>query len=100
MWRCSKCGTEIDDNDYFCTKCGKESPKLNEGTFCEICGATIETGHRFCTVCGADITDDKYRSEAEKHNNHTILILFVILILTILIFGGYVWWVINKGSTV
>ena len=99
MWRCSKCGTRVSDDDYFCSKCGKESKRLKKETICEICGASIEPGHGFCTVCGADITDDKYRSEAEKHNNHTILILFLILIATILVFFGYIWWLIKKDTT-
>lgn len=95
MRRCGRCGAELGEDCYFCTKCGKETKKLETEIFCDVCGAEIEDGHIFCTECGTNVTDDKYRTEAERQNNHTILILFLILILFIIIFGGIIWWMIN-----
>lgn len=95
MHHCEKCGEELSDECYFCTKCGKGTKKLEAEMVCDVCGTEIEKGHTFCTVCGANIADDKYRTEAERQNNHTILILFLILILFIMIFGGTIWWMIN-----
>lgn len=66
---CDQCGTELERNIAFCSKCGakqeplKPSGETEEDTeegkasssFCPSCGATVDKGTAFCSKCGAKI---------------------------------------------
>lgn len=49
--KCSKCGTENDKNDKFCSGCGSNIT----GAVCSGCGAKIGQGDKFCPECGSSI---------------------------------------------
>lgn len=51
---CSNCGTPLDDNQAFCSKCGtqKIAPKK---IACSKCGTELQDGQKFCPKCGQKV---------------------------------------------
>lgn len=47
--KCEKCGTQLDEKDGFCPKCGKSSA---QHVNCPKCGAVNKASDEFCTKCG------------------------------------------------
>lgn len=54
MKRCSYCGAQNEDDNLFCTECGKELPK---GFVCPSCGTCLDAGDKFCSNCGKKIEE-------------------------------------------
>lgn len=54
MKRCSYCGAQNEDENLFCTECGKELPK---GFVCPSCGTNLDAGDIFCSNCGKRIEE-------------------------------------------
>ena len=54
MKKCPHCGAELNDDNLFCTECGKELPK---GVVCPHCGASVNEGDAFCTECGKRVDE-------------------------------------------
>ena len=52
MKRCPKCGTEFNDSDRFCSKCGI---KLETENVCQKCGSPVSVDDVFCKHCGHKI---------------------------------------------
>lgn len=64
---CPRCGTPIDENAFFCGKCGrkysadeKAAPSVEKPRICDKCGCTVPGDMLFCTKCGNKI-NDKYQ---------------------------------------
>lgn len=54
---CKYCGAAMEDNEKFCSDCGK----LNEDAkqrVCPSCGAAVENTEKFCSECGALLDDN------------------------------------------
>lgn len=47
--KCEKCGTQLDEKDEFCPKCGKKSAQYVN---CAKCGAVNNADAEYCTKCG------------------------------------------------
>lgn len=54
MKKCPHCGAELNDDNLFCTECGRELPK---GVVCPHCGASVNEGDAFCTECGKRVDE-------------------------------------------
>lgn len=54
MKKCKYCGSQNEDDNLFCTECGKELPK---GMVCPNCGTFLDVGHTFCSNCGKKIEE-------------------------------------------
>ncbi len=50
--KCPNCGTEIDKNDKFCPKCGKNANGLKT---CPNCNAENKQDAKICTQCGKEL---------------------------------------------
>ncbi len=46
---CSGCGAPLNENDKFCSKCGKST---SASDVCPTCGKQVPTGSAFCPSCG------------------------------------------------
>lgn len=64
--QCIGCGTEMEKNQIFCSKCGakneiapaaaaQEPANQAAAVICPACGATLAAGAVFCTNCGAKV---------------------------------------------
>lgn len=51
---CNQCGTQAQENQRFCTKCGKELTK-HADRVCPSCNAQVEPEASFCNACGTPI---------------------------------------------
>ncbi len=85
---CKKCGAEMDENAFFCGKCGareggkapcQKCGKLNVAdalycgscgyrldgkTVCKGCGKTVEGNNAFCVYCGASLKEKPVQKAA------------------------------------
>ena len=59
MKKCLNCGTECQDEDLFCPKCGE---RLIDENVCQKCGAKIDVKDDFCRHCGHKI-EKEYKCE-------------------------------------
>ena len=59
MKKCLNCGTECQDEDLFCPKCGA---KLVNENACPKCGNPIDPKDAFCRHCGHKI-EKEYKCE-------------------------------------
>lgn len=65
MKQCVGCGSELEKNQIFCSKCGtrneiqqaaEPAQQASQATVsCPACGATLQAGSVFCTNCGSKI---------------------------------------------
>ena len=82
---CPKCGNPIDPKDAFCRHCGH---KIEKEYKCEQCGAVLSPDAKFCPQCGAKVENPtvalKQRKTAEKKALPTNLMNKI----TFLVFGG------------
>ena len=62
MKKCTFCGAELNDDNIFCTECGKKLPK---GIECPHCGASVNEGDVFCTECGKRIDEVPQATSSE-----------------------------------
>jgi predicted amidophosphoribosyltransferase len=62
MKKCPFCGAELNDDNLFCTECGKELPK---GIECPHCGASVNEGDIFCTECGKRLDEVPQATSSE-----------------------------------
>ena len=85
MKKCPSCGTEQNDDNLFCTECGKELPK---SVVCPHCGASVNEGDAFCTRCGKSITanesDDLKESQSVVVDSLHLLLLEVCIIAVLI----------------
>lgn len=68
MKYCRYCGNKLNDDDRFCTVCGKScdggvetvEAKVNESPYveCKTCGARVDRGEYSCPVCGAPLSNN------------------------------------------
>ena len=65
MKKCPFCGAELNDDNLFCTECGKEFPK---GVLCPHCGTSVNEGDVFCTKCGKSITGNESEDMKESQS--------------------------------
>ena len=79
---CTNCGSELDEDAAFCTKCGIKKDSMDKYLYCENCGVEIAADAAFCTGCGRAIPEeiletkkkllkkqeerDKWKEEQEK----------------------------------
>ncbi len=56
---CNNCGSQIQEDQPFCGKCGKANvaPKVK---VCEKCGHELESGTKFCHVCGTSLNEERH----------------------------------------
>lgn len=47
--KCSKCGSEVNDNAIFCEECGTEIPRPKD---CPRCHSRVKPSAKFCLKCG------------------------------------------------
>ena len=66
MKKCSKCGTQMDDDFMFCPNCGYEYDKKN---ICPHCNKEVKDDNRFCPYCGGKIKEDKICPNCGKAND-------------------------------
>ena len=59
MKKCLNCGTECQDEDLFCPKCGE---RLIDENACQKCGSHVDPKDDFCRHCGHKI-EKEYRCE-------------------------------------
>lgn len=52
MLKCDSCGAEIEKNEKFCSKCGKE---LADAKKCTECGVLNKKDAKHCTACGKEL---------------------------------------------
>lgn len=66
--KCVHCGTENQNNNKFCTKCGEllNSPEEITPKCCLSCGAPITPKTKFCTECGAPVSDSTDTADADN----------------------------------
>ena len=85
MQICSKCGSEINQDDLFCAKCG-ECLKL----VCGKCGNQCNAEDKFCEICGNQLGESVDKKTYSEHKDNKPRAKYVILIATIimLIFAG------------
>lgn len=95
MKYCKNCGTEIENEEFFCTECGVKQDDLykeNIDKYCENCGALREKKDLFCTECGmsfeADLTADMPAIDSKqligkRENNKKVIILIFALIMIV-----------------
>ena len=50
--KCVNCGSQILENDKFCSSCGQKIEKTIQARYCRYCGTPIEPGFVFCRKCG------------------------------------------------
>ena len=62
MKKCPFCGAELNDDNLFCTECGKE---LSKGIVCQHCGASVNEGDAFCTECGKRVDEVPQATSSE-----------------------------------
>lgn len=57
--KCQKCGSEIDDDSLFCSKCGAKVESVVEEKFkCPKCGSEVTKDSKFCRKCGNELIWD------------------------------------------
>ena len=54
MKKCPFCGAELNDDNLFCSECGKSIP---QGSVCPHCGASLNEGDVFCQSCGKRVDE-------------------------------------------
>lgn len=53
---CEKCGTQIDDNEQFCSNCGTKAKNSGSAKkFCESCGKEVNENAVVCPNCGVSV---------------------------------------------
>ena len=77
--KCNKCGSEIKENQKFCTNCGAIVPyNIN----CPNCGSTVSSEDSFCINCGAvlkrNVTSNN-NSEQNQSNSDDVDVLKIFL---------------------
>ena len=55
---CTNCGSELDEDAAFCTKCGIKKDSMDKYLYCENCGVEIAADAAFCTGCGRAIPEE------------------------------------------
>ena len=79
---CTNCGSKLEEDALFCTKCGTHKDSTDKYLYCENCGSKITEDSAFCTGCGTPIPEeiletrkkllkkqeerDKWKEEQEK----------------------------------
>lgn len=48
---CSECGTPMESDQRFCSKCGSQANKVD----CPACGEKVRASDLFCSTCGSQI---------------------------------------------
>lgn len=62
MKKCPYCGMQNEDENLFCTECGKPIP---QGRVCPHCGASVNDDDAFCSNCGKKV-DEQPASDTSK----------------------------------
>ena len=74
--QCPYCGHEIEENQLFCTYCGKsleeddqsdQKPAQQENLLCPHCQSPIKPGQKFCVICGNKL---ELSSQDSHDSNH------------------------------
>lgn len=101
MKQCKYCGAQVEDDNLFCTNCGKPILQDNE---CPHCGAKIYDGDVFCTSCGKEIgkaIEDAPSSKmncnlTESKKKHFklkyVFPIFITIIILALVCSAYLVW--------
>ena len=60
MKRCEQCGSEFNNDQFFCSVCGGRLVELVEPeraivNYCGKCGNVIPNGFVFCPKCGTEV---------------------------------------------
>ena len=66
MKKCNYCGAQIEDDNLFCTECGKP---VSQGRVCPHCGVGISDDDVFCSNCGKNISDKPVLTSTEPPHN-------------------------------
>lgn len=97
MKKCPYCGNQMEDDNLFCTECGKPVP---QGNVCPHCGASVNKSDSFCQNCGKKIEDDPSGSVSEPALSHVedrktdkskriiLFALIAIAVIVVLFFCG------------
>lgn len=86
--KCSNCGAEINDNDFFCSDCGKPLTKPT----CSNCGAKVHSDDFFCSSCGKPVCklEIEHLGKSNKTSRKTsiLVITVAVVVFSILVVTG------------
>lgn len=97
---CKSCGTKLDGDAVFCSKCGVRKDTEGNAFYCEKCGTKITEDAAFCSECGTPIPEkilenirllQKEKVKKEDTLRLTIFIgimVFIIILYIIAFIGG------------
>src|SRR5689334_16120906 len=75
MSRCASCGTALQQDDRFCSECGRPVRSADVGLSpwdaCRVCGSAVGHDIRFCTKCGAAVAITETKRGATQPDNVT-----------------------------
>lgn len=54
---CTNCGSKLEEDSVFCSKCGTHKDSTDKYFYCEKCGTKISEDAAFCTECGTPIPE-------------------------------------------
>ena len=73
---CRNCGSEMNDNQAICLKCGVETGKGN--AFCSNCGAEVAPEAAVCLKCGVAIKDEKDQKNENYLNGQDKVVMALV----------------------
>jgi predicted nucleic acid-binding Zn ribbon protein len=78
MSRCTSCGTALQQDDRFCSECGRPVRSADLGLSpsgaCRVCGSAVGDEIRFCIKCGAAVgISEKKRGETQPRDVSTTI---------------------------
>lgn len=90
MYKCLKCGTQIQGKEQFCTGCGA---KLN---LCQQCGAPHDPDAEFCVECGAKLQNSEQdkvqvqpvRPVTNGQNKKQLMNIIICVLVALCLAGG------------
>ena len=73
---CRNCGSEMNDNQAICLKCGVAAGKGN--AFCSNCGAEVAPEAAVCLKCGVAIKDEKDQKNENYLNGQDKIVMALV----------------------